>query len=83
MLYQCIIVVVWVFLSLYATDVGPLLGSRVQEQLGKEVRPALDAALTIAGGKDVHTVVLMFCYHGKIDFILLVHSMGWLYTVPN
>ncbi|XP_064007471.1 prominin-1 isoform X7 [Pogoniulus pusillus] len=30
-------------------NVGPLLGSRVQEQLGKEVRPALDAALTIAG----------------------------------
>ncbi|KFV47620.1 Prominin-1-A, partial [Gavia stellata] len=30
-------------------DVGPLLGSRVQEQLGKEVRPALDAALTMAG----------------------------------
>ncbi|XP_050751497.1 prominin-1 [Gymnogyps californianus] len=30
-------------------NVGPLLGNRVQEQLGKEVRPALDAALTIAG----------------------------------
>ncbi|NP_001278582.1 prominin-1 isoform X14 [Gallus gallus] len=30
-------------------NVGPLLGSRVQEQLGKEVRPALDAALTMAG----------------------------------
>uniref|UniRef100_A0A663DKA4 Prominin 1 n=1 Tax=Aquila chrysaetos chrysaetos TaxID=223781 RepID=A0A663DKA4_AQUCH len=30
-------------------SVGPLLGSRVQEQLGKEVRPALDAALTMAG----------------------------------
>ncbi|KAM9286318.1 prominin-1 isoform 3-T4 [Cariama cristata] len=32
-------------------NVGPLLGSRVQEQLGKEVRPALDAALTMAGVK--------------------------------
>ncbi|XP_054247472.1 prominin-1 isoform X2 [Indicator indicator] len=30
-------------------NVGPLLGIRVQEQLGKEVRPALDAALTMAG----------------------------------
>ncbi|KAM6429672.1 prominin-1 [Rhynochetos jubatus] len=30
-------------------NVGPLLGFRVQEQLGKEVRPALDAALTMAG----------------------------------
>ncbi|XP_058659213.1 prominin-1 isoform X9 [Ammospiza caudacuta] len=30
-------------------NVGPVLGSRVQEQLGKEVRPALDAALTMAG----------------------------------
>lgn len=34
-----------------------MLGTRVQEQLGKEVRPALDAALTMAGGKDVHVVV--------------------------
>ncbi|XP_068005315.1 prominin-1 isoform X2 [Melanerpes formicivorus] len=32
-------------------NVGPLLGVRVQEQLGKEVRPALDAALTMAGVK--------------------------------
>ncbi|KAF7248101.1 Prominin-1-A [Varanus komodoensis] len=32
-------------------NVGPLLGHRVQEQLGKEVRPALDAALTMAGVK--------------------------------
>ncbi|XP_040450486.1 prominin-1 isoform X11 [Falco naumanni] len=32
-------------------NVGPLLGNRVQEQLGKEVRPALDAALTMAGVK--------------------------------
>ncbi|XP_074721922.1 prominin-1 isoform X2 [Strix uralensis] len=32
-------------------NVGPLLGSRVQEQLGKEVHPALDAALTMAGVK--------------------------------
>ncbi|XP_014463108.1 prominin-1 isoform X3 [Alligator mississippiensis] len=30
-------------------NVGPLLGFRVQEQLGKEVRPALDAALAMAG----------------------------------
>ncbi|XP_061441436.1 prominin-1 isoform X3 [Rhineura floridana] len=30
-------------------NVGPLLGNRVQEQLGKEVRPALDGALTMAG----------------------------------
>ncbi|KFP83346.1 Prominin-1-A, partial [Apaloderma vittatum] len=30
-------------------NVGPLLGSRVQDQLAKEVRPALDAALTMAG----------------------------------
>lgn len=45
------------FLSLHTIDVGPVLGTRVQEQLGKEVRPALDAALTMAGGKDVHVVV--------------------------
>ncbi|KFP83438.1 Prominin-1-A, partial [Acanthisitta chloris] len=30
-------------------NVGPVLGSRVQEQLGKEVHPALDATLTMAG----------------------------------
>uniref|UniRef100_A0A803VRK8 Prominin 1 n=1 Tax=Ficedula albicollis TaxID=59894 RepID=A0A803VRK8_FICAL len=30
-------------------NVGSVLGIRVQEQLGKEVRPALDAALTMAG----------------------------------
>nr|XP_034968574.1 prominin-1 isoform X8 [Zootoca vivipara] len=30
-------------------NVGPLLGRRVQEQLAKEVRPALDGALTMAG----------------------------------
>ncbi|XP_062991503.1 prominin-1 isoform X2 [Elgaria multicarinata webbii] len=30
-------------------NVGPLLGNKVQEQLGKQVRPALDAALTMAG----------------------------------
>ncbi|XP_074922662.1 prominin-1 isoform X2 [Chelonoidis abingdonii] len=30
-------------------NVGPLLGSRVQERFAKEVRPALDAALTMAG----------------------------------
>ncbi|XP_050194366.1 prominin-1 isoform X6 [Myiozetetes cayanensis] len=30
-------------------NVGPVLGIRVQEQLGKEVRPALDAALSMAG----------------------------------
>ncbi|XP_027747009.1 prominin-1 isoform X1 [Empidonax traillii] len=30
-------------------NVGPMLGIRVQEQLGKEVRPALDAALSMAG----------------------------------
>ncbi|XP_056346632.1 prominin-1 isoform X1 [Oenanthe melanoleuca] len=30
-------------------NVGPVLGIRVQEQLGKEVRPALDAALAMAG----------------------------------
>lgn len=47
----------WLFFSLHTTDVGPVLGTRVQEQLGKEVRPALDAALTMAGGKDVHVVV--------------------------
>lgn len=35
------------------TDVGTLLGSRVWEQLGKEVYPALDAALTMAGGKRI------------------------------
>ncbi|XP_060102167.1 prominin-1 isoform X2 [Heteronotia binoei] len=30
-------------------NVGPLLGNRVQEQLGRQVRPALDTALTMAG----------------------------------
>lgn len=69
------------FLSLHTTDVGPLLGSRVQEQLGKEVRPALDAALTMAGGRDVH-IVLMFCCHGKTGIIFLVYSMERLYAVP-
>lgn len=69
-------------LSLHTTDVGPLLGSRVQDQLGKEVRPALDAALTMAGGNNLHTIVLVFCCCGKTGIIFLVHSMGWLYTAP-
>ncbi|XP_074847844.1 prominin-1 isoform X2 [Carettochelys insculpta] len=30
-------------------NVGPLLGSRVHERFGKEVRPALDSVLTMAG----------------------------------
>lgn len=68
--------VFFVFYSLHATDVGPLLGSRVQEQLGKEVRPALDAALTMAGGKDVHVVILMFCCHGKTGIVFLVQKYG-------
>ncbi|XP_068133916.1 prominin-1 isoform X1 [Hyperolius riggenbachi] len=32
-------------------NVGPLLGERVYEQLGKEVRPAFDAVLNMAGVK--------------------------------
>lgn len=71
-----------IFSSLHAADVGPLLGSRVQEQLGKEVRPALDAALTMAGGKNVHVLVLIFCCHRKTGFIFLVHNMRLLYAVP-
>lgn len=68
-------------LSLHTTDVGPLLGSRVQEQLGKEVRPALDAALTMAGGKDGHIAVLLFSCRGKAGIVFVVHSTGWLYAV--
>uniref|UniRef100_A0A8C9VEM6 Prominin 1 b n=1 Tax=Scleropages formosus TaxID=113540 RepID=A0A8C9VEM6_SCLFO len=30
-------------------NIGPLLGSKIHEQLGKEVLPALDAALSMAG----------------------------------
>ncbi|XP_077157182.1 prominin-1 isoform X6 [Paroedura picta] len=30
-------------------NAGPLLGNRVQDQLGRKVRPALDTALTMAG----------------------------------
>lgn len=71
-----------IFSSLHAADVGPLLGSRVQEQLGKEVRPALDAALTMAGGKDLRVLVLIFCSHGKTGFIFFVQNMGLLYAVP-
>uniref|UniRef100_A0A8C9RPX1 Prominin 1 b n=1 Tax=Scleropages formosus TaxID=113540 RepID=A0A8C9RPX1_SCLFO len=32
-------------------NIGPLLGSKIHEQLGKEVLPALDAALSMAGGE--------------------------------
>ncbi|XP_069488022.1 prominin-1 isoform X4 [Ambystoma mexicanum] len=32
-------------------NIGPLLGGRVQEQLGREVRPAFDAILNMAGVK--------------------------------
>ncbi|XP_066575911.1 prominin-1-A isoform X2 [Amia ocellicauda] len=32
-------------------NIGPLLGKRIHDQLGKEVRPALDGALNMAGVK--------------------------------
>lgn len=38
-------------LCLYCpTDIGPLLGSRIHVHLEKEVVPALDSALRMAGG---------------------------------
>lgn len=46
--------------SAFLTDVGLLLGTRVQEQLGKEVRPALDTALGMAGGNGWHGLCGIF-----------------------
>lgn len=36
--------------SLPLPDIGPLLGGRIHDQLDKEVRPALDRVLNMAGG---------------------------------
>lgn len=35
------------------TDIGPLLGARIHSNLEKEVVPALDTALLMAGGKNI------------------------------
>lgn len=33
-----------------SSDVGPLLGGKIHEELGKEVCPAMDGVLSMAGG---------------------------------
>lgn len=37
--------------ALFSTDIGPLLGGRIHQELHKEVHPALDQVLNMAGGK--------------------------------
>lgn len=37
-----------------STDIGPLLGGRIHDQLDKEVRPALDRVLNMAGGTSAY-----------------------------
>lgn len=39
---------------MFSTDIGPLLGGRIHDQLDKEVRPALDQVLNMAGGTVAH-----------------------------
>lgn len=36
--------------AIIPADIGPLLGGRIQDQLDKEVQPALDIALNMAAG---------------------------------
>lgn len=36
--------------AVFPTDIGPLLGGRIHDQLDKEVHPALDRVLNMAGG---------------------------------
>ena len=38
----------------FSTDIGPLLGGRIHNQLEKEVHPALDRALNMAGGTSAY-----------------------------
>lgn len=36
-----------------STDIGPLLGGRIHDQLDKEVHAALDGALNMAAGNNI------------------------------
>lgn len=38
----------------FSTDIGPLLGGRIHDQLDKEVHPALDRVLNMAGGTSAY-----------------------------
>lgn len=40
--------------AVFSTDIGPLLGGRINDQLDKEVHPALDKVLNMAGGISAH-----------------------------
>lgn len=35
---------------MFPADIGPLLGGRIHDELNKEVHPALDRVLNMAGG---------------------------------
>ena len=62
------------------TDIGPLLGGRIQSQLEKEVVPSLDTALRMAGGnthlvtphrrRNSHTSLIA---QGLIDSLFFLH----------
>lgn len=43
-----------VSMLMFSTDIGPLLGGKIHDQLDKEVRPALDQVLNMAGGTVAH-----------------------------
>lgn len=38
----------------FSTDIGPLLGGRIHDQLDKEVHPALDGVLNMAAGTSIY-----------------------------
>lgn len=42
----------------FLTDIGPLLGGRIHVRLDKEVHPALNQVLNMAGGKSTHLFFL-------------------------
>lgn len=49
----------WVLFSslsdaVFFSDIGPLLGGRIHDQLDKEVHPAMDRVLNMAGGTSVY-----------------------------
>lgn len=62
---------------LWSSDVGLLLGGRIHEELGKDVQPALDTALSMTGSTSLTFVFIFFLsllspFLGKL-FIVIYH----------
>ena len=71
--------------AVFSTDIGPLLGGRIHDQLDKEVHPALDKVLNMAGGTSAHfsfplsvTMPSGYCQLKATEFRLQLHS--WEYN---